>query len=228
MNFCGSMRSYCPKAVLVCILALLTLACVGCGGSGNVNANGNGSSSTPPPTQPSNSTINGFWYINMGTSQAGRHINPNPGPTEIGISLVQNGSVLTTDKPVYSINTACEGPGSIWSTAGGWNSAMASFVFESGALVGHTVTFTLNETKDVNDPTGAAHGEVMLTGNWNADGTMSGTLIDGCNANASSDWTASRTAGSITSIRAVIIGLNNIPRSNPLSIVDIHMPSDGA
>ena len=95
------MRSYCPKAVLVCILALLTLACVGCGGSGNVNANGNGSSSTPPPTQPSNLTINGFWYINMGTSQAGRHINPNPGPTEIGISLVQNGSVLTTDKPVY-------------------------------------------------------------------------------------------------------------------------------
>ena len=159
----------------------VSLLSVGCGGG----SSGGGSTSRLAQVQ-------GNWKIVLSENQAAiiaaKHsvsspIDPNP--TEIAISLNQSNAIVTTSETLYTGNTGCDLNGSWWYATGpynsGWEYGTYSFAFDSGLVSGNTVTLTLIEAASFQggQPT-APNGQLKLLGTVQADGSIKGTLTDGC------------------------------------------------
>lgn len=206
------------RVLLVAGVAFVLLMS-GCGGGG---------SSTPPPTTPGPSSVAGAWDIDLGTSQNARFVSGTPNNTHVAINFTQDGGVLNTSQPLFWKNTGCGTLENWWaSTSSDWTTGSFGFKYMTGTVSGQTVQFTLFEAMSLTNPTDNPHGQVVFTGNVSANGTMSGTLVDGCNNNASSNWTATRMTVLPIPPAPSFVGMNYEPRSFPSAPIDNPILPDG-
>ena len=169
----------------------IALCAVSCGGGGSSN----GGSST------SASDLTGVWIIQLSENQAQLTVNdlnyPPPAPTisagstQVGISLVQSGGVLSAQPSLPAWNPGCFENGNPWWFTGGWQPQL--FTFSSGTIVNGNINISFAES---NTGSSQAHGTIVLTGSLQSDGSLAGTLTDSCIANPASTgtWSAKRTA----------------------------------
>jgi hypothetical protein len=159
------------------VLLLGALIYIGCGSGG-------GSGRSPQ----SSLDISGAWRITLSTSQA-HIVDPRApsDPTAMEIKLKQmapGNGLLQVNDPVYAFGTGCKSSGgSFW-----WSSAVFEPVmqFVQGSVANGSVGFQLSEGQTL-----SATGTLIFTGRYNSDGTMSGSLTDGCTLQ-NATWTATR------------------------------------
>ena len=108
------------------------------------------------------------------------------GNTRIAINLTQtlpgaSSSPLTTNGLIKGDDIGCLVNGSGWAGGGGFG-PLPGFIFVSGSVRSSTINLVLTETNAASTPSGFLPLQSNLTfmGTLNADGTMSGTVSDGC------------------------------------------------
>lgn len=162
-------------------LVTLTLSFLGCGG-------GAGSGTATP-------NLSGIWNIQLSENQynvlssAG---SPATGTTEIDISVVQSGGVLSAQSNIPGMNVGCRKGGSWAAQSGGWLTTIGTttiFTFNTGTLVDLTANISLTES--VPAPGGLVAGTLVFTGTVQSDGSLAGSVTDGCTG-SSATWTATK------------------------------------
>lgn len=165
-------------------LSALAGSLLGCGGGGGGSA-----------TMPATANLTGIWNIQLSENQynvlssAGAQAT---GVTEIDVSLAQSGGVLSAQPNIPAMNVGCRNGGSWAAQSGGWLTAITTvtiFAFNTGTLVDQTVNVSLTET--IPGPGGPLDGTLAFTGTVQSDGSLAGSVTDGCTG-TSATWTGTR------------------------------------
>jgi hypothetical protein len=159
-------------SILLFILAIFSTSCGGnSSNGGNVSHDAN---------------VAGNWKIVLGENQSAAFQNGgDTNDSRIAIGFNQSGPALLplSNQDVWTGNIGCGSVGQSgwWWINGAWNPTPTGgsqrISLDSGGVVtANTVAFVFTET---GGPT-TATGKLTFTGTVHADGSMSGTLIDGC------------------------------------------------
>lgn len=172
----------CTSVKILALVLCFSLSLVaGCGSSNTTQSNNSSSLAQ----------VQGDWKIVLSENQAEvigvRHSVSMPidsNPTQIAISLQQSNGILDTAKPVYAGNTGCEArDGDWWYLTGpynnGWEYGTYAFDFDSGLVSGNTVTISLKEGRSFHAGQ-PPDGQIKLLGTFQANGSIKGTVTDGC------------------------------------------------
>lgn len=169
------------RSCLQIALLTVTLSFLGCGGGG-------GSATATP-------NLSGIWNIQLSENQfnvLSTSGSPVSGTTQIDISLVQSGGVLSAQSTIPAMNVGCRKGGSWAGQSGGWLTTIGTttiFTFNTGTLVDQTVNISLTES--VPAPGGLVAGTLVFTGTVQSDGSLAGSVTDGCTG-SSATWTATK------------------------------------
>ncbi len=155
------------------LIVLISILLAGCGG-GAGNTSGNKTAQ--------NIDLTGKWKIVLNENQSAPYqtSSPDSNNTRIAVSLIQSGTTVQADtnQQIYGGNLACNIAGfNTWAVWGSWQTNRISF--SSGQVINDVVTIVVQEGNR-NLDSNQAVGSLTFTGTVQPDGTLSGTLTDGC------------------------------------------------